>query len=980
MEKKDLKTRPYSIDMEKKDLKKLTKGQLIKLLLKKVSNHEDLLDNNPFKDEVAQEPTKPTPPPRTGKWESVKPKPIPRKSVNEDGYKPIPKPRTDRPLQIPKIKELNRALKGHAKSYETELQDNLNPLNHFTKTRPLTESHLEDLLKTMKGFKCIETLEVTFEKDTIDSKTGKRVSIYKTAFFNGKAKTITKVDDIEPELNMSRQEILNVIDKWVSEGSGWVIDRIDSHYLNVTLYKPLNGSSYIELPAELRNSKKGLINIKNKDEECFRWCHIRHLNPQTKYPERIKKEDKKMINELNYDGINFPLSQKHYNKVKKQNSIRINVFGYENGQPFPIHISKETFEDQMNLLLITKDEKKHYVLIKDFNAFMYNQSKHKERKHFCMYCLQCFSSERVLANHVNNCLTVNGAQAINMPKQGENILKLNNFHKQLPVLFVIYADFEAITKKVQGCEQSEEIKKDKDRRSYTEAYQTHEDCGYGYKVICCYDDKYSKYTLIYRGENAVYKFMEKMLEEVEYCKAVIKTHFNKPLVMTEVDEQNFKTMDGCHICGEKYTDKDVRVRDHCHITGRFRGSAHQECNLKLRIKPENLKIPVIFHNLGGYDSHFIMQQIGEIANKHGYTNRKGEKQDLNINAISNNMEKYMAFMLGNHLTFIDSFQFMSSSLDKLVRNLPKDDLIYTSKAFKGKRLDLMSQKGVYPYDYKDSFEKFNEKELPTKNQFYSILNDQDITNDEYNHAKEVWNTFMIRTLGDYHDLYLVSDVLLLTDVFENFRKTCMQYYRLDPCHYFTSPGLSWDAMLKMTNIKLELMTDIDMFQFIEKGMRGGLSYIANRYGNANNKYMKEYDEKAPSKYIMYLGANNLYGWAMSQYLPIGNFKWMTDKEISKIDLGKYKADGKKGLILEVDLEYPQELHDIHNDYPVAPEKVKVSNNMLSAYCKKIAKKYNISIGLVSKLVPTLRDKKEYVLHYRNIQLYLDLGLKIKKVH
>ena len=703
MEKKDLMTRPCSIDMEKKDLKKLTKRQLIKFLLKKVSNHEELLDNDPFKDEVAQEPTKrikPTPPPRTGKWESV-----PRKSVNEDlisappdGYKPIPKPRTDRPLKIqnarrppkptrkpppvpqveehitnvpvPKIKELNRALKGHAKLYEIELQDNLNPLNYFTKTRPKTESHLEDLLKTMKGCKFIETLDVTFEKDTIDSKTGKHVSIYKTALFNGKAKTITEVDDIEPELNMSRQEILNVIDKWVSEGSGWVIDRIDSHYLNVTLYKPLNGSSYIELPTELRNSKKGLINMKNKDEECFRWCHIRHLNPQTKYPERIKKENKKMINELNYDGINFPLSQKHYNKVEKQNSIRINVFGYEDRQPFPIHISKETFEDQMNLLLITKDEKKHYVLIKDFNAFMYNQSKHKEGKHFCMYCLQCFSSERVLANHVNNCLTINGAQAINMPKQGENILKFNNLNKQLPVPFVIYADFEAITKKVQGCEQSEEMKKDKDRKSYKEAYQTHEDCGYGYKVICCYDDKYSKHTLIYRGENAVYKFMEKMLEEVEYCKAVIKKHFNKQLVMTEVDEQHFKTMDGCHICGERYTDKDVHVRDYCHITGKFRGSAHQECNLKLRIKPENLKIPVIFHNLRGYDSHFIMQQIGEIANKHGYTNKKGEKQDLNINTIPNNMEKYMAFMLGNHLTFIDSFQFMSSSLNKLVSNLP----------------------------------------------------------------------------------------------------------------------------------------------------------------------------------------------------------------------------------------------------------------------------------------------------------------------
>ena len=229
----------------------------------------------------------------------------------------------------------------------------------------------------------------------------------------------------------------------------------------------------------------------------------------------------------------------------------------------------------------------------------------------------------------------------------------------------------------------------------------------------------------------------------------------------------------------------------------------------------------------------------------------------------------MAFMLGNHLTFIDSFQFMSYSLERLVANIPRESLKYTSQVFEGQELDLMARKGVYPYDYMDSFNKFNEK------LFYSILNDEHISDEDYQHAQHVWNTFSLNNMGDYHDLYLASDILLLADVFENFRKTCLEYYKLDPCHYFTSPGLSWDAMLKMTNIKLELITDIDMFQFIEKGLRGGISYIANRYGKANNKYMKEYDEKAPSKYIMYLDANNLYGWAMSQYLPTGRFRWMT---------------------------------------------------------------------------------------------------------
>ena len=264
-----------------------------------------------------------------------------------------------------------------------------------------------------------------------------------------------------------------------------MIDRIESHYLNITLYKPLNGSSYIKLPAKLGNSRKGLINLKNEDNECFRWCHIKHLNPQIKDPQRIKKDDKKKVNELNYDGVEFPVSQRHYNKVEKQNSIRINVFGYEDGQPFPINISKETFEDQMNLLLITKVEKKHYVLIKDFNAFMYNQSKHKERKHFCMYCLQCFSSIEILDAHRKDCIVINRKQAIKMPDEDENRVEFINHRKQIPVPFAIYADFEAITKKNTRSDVNES--KDESNVSYTKAYQTHIDCGYGYKVVCHYD-------------------------------------------------------------------------------------------------------------------------------------------------------------------------------------------------------------------------------------------------------------------------------------------------------------------------------------------------------------------------------------------------------------------------------------------------------------------------------------------------------------
>ena len=962
----EMKNNISTYSMNKSDLEKLSKSELIKLILK--------------------QNIKPVPAPRT----KIRPIPALRKSVAQmvqnyeqkiiDEYKPVPAPRTKRPVAAPRtkipvaaprmikkpvplprtiIQKTNKALKGFAESYEISIKNEIDPLLQMRHTRKAVAFQIEKILASMKGLKFVETVKVTFTKMSNGE------IVYKTAYFNSPAQTIINNTEIDKAHEVSKQGILNKIAVWISEGSGWTVESVENHYLNVVKYEPMKGSSYIKLPTELRNSSQSLINIKNSDNECFRWCHIRHLNPQDKNPQRIKKSDKAFIENLNYSGIEFPVTTKQYNKIEKHNEININVFGYEEKQKYPIYVSKEKYEDCMNLLLITENENKHYVLIKDFNKFMYNQTKHKERKHFCMHCLQCFSSERVLTDHKENCIQVNGTQAIKMPTKDDNTLKFNNFHKQLPVPFVIYADFEAITEKIHGCQPNND-------KSFTEAYQKHTDCGYGYKVVCCYDDKYTKPVQIYRGEKAVYKFMEAMLEEVKYCKKVMKKEFNKPLRMTKDNEKEFQKADKCHICEKEYNKTDVRVRDHCHVTGQYRGSAHQDCNLNFRLTE---KIPVIFHNLRGYDSHFIMQEIGAIVKEQKYTNKKGEKCQMNINAIPNNMEKYMAFMLGNHLTFIDSFQFMSSSLEKLVSNLPRESLKYTSQIFKNEKLDLMSKKGVYPYDFMDSFDKFNEK-LPSKEEFYSILNDEHITDDQYKHAQTVWDTFSLKNMGEYHDLYLKSDILLLADVFENFRKTCLQYYKLDPCHYFTSPGLSWDAMLKMTKMQLQLMTDIDMFQFIEKGMRGGTSYIANRYGEANNKYMKTYDEKAPSKYIMYLDANNLYGWAMSQYLPTGGFKWMTKNHIDKIDLAKYTEDSKKGLILEVDLAYPEELHDLHNDYPLAPEKVKVTKNMLSDYCQKIASKYNISTGLVHKLIPTLSNKEKYVLHYRNLQLYTDLGLKL----
>ena len=302
---------------------------------------------------------------------------------------------------------------------------------------------------------------------------------------------------------------------------------------------------------------------------------------------------------------------------------------------------------------------------------------------------------------------------------------------------------------------------------------------------------------------------------------------------------------------------------------------------------------------------------------------------------------------------------MASSIDSLIKNLSLEQFREVSKVFE-KDTDLLIRKGVYPYEYMDKFERFNETELPSIKEFYSRLNDSNASAQDYEHAQRVWKHFNLKNIGEYHDVYLKTDVILLADIFENFRDVCIKNYKLDPAWYYTSPGRSWDALLKKTEIKLDLLSDVDKILFIENGIRGGISMISSRCGKANNKYMKDYDPSEESKYITYLDANNLYGWGMSQKLPYKNFQWVNDKGVEILKPDKMDPDGDTGYIMQVDLEYPKELHDLHNDYPLAPE--------------------DINFNKVDELTPNLNNNTKYILHLKNLQLYLELGLKLTKIH
>ena len=239
---------------------------------------------------------------------------------------------------------------------------------------------------------------------------------------------------------------------------------------------------------------------------------------------------------------------------------------------------------------------------------------------------------------------------------------------------------------------------------------------------------------------------------------------------------------------------------------------------------------------------------------------------------------------------------------------------------------MLLRKGVYPYEYMDGWDKFNEKIIPSKESFYSNLTLGNITEVDYIHANNVFKTFELNNLGDYHDLCVRSDTFLLPGIFENFRKACIKNYELDPAHFISLPGLAWQACLKKTNVELELVTDYDMLLMIEEGIRGGICHAIQRYAKANNKYMKDYDKKKKSSYIQYLDANNLYGKAMTEKLPVRGFRWMDD--ISRMDedfVRSYDKNDIKGYILEVDVDYPNELQTLHSDLPFLPERMVIDN-------------------------------------------------------
>jgi hypothetical protein len=750
------------------------------------------------------------------------------------------------------------------------------------------------------------------------------------------------------------------MDEYQKRGSGWKVKGIKVIGVSLFKYRPVRSGKFMELPPQIKN-KKACINIKNDDDKCFLYavaCALFYEELQDKKHSERVNQYKPFLDRLKYDGLKFPIEMNDVEKFERWNDVKVYVYGYgfekDNVQLFPIFKSLFTPTDKsrvVDLLMIGDRKVNHFCWIKDMSRLFAGGSKNEHKKFYCRNCVHGFTSEDGLHKHMELGCDDHKPTAIKMPEDDAQ-LYFKNYKNTLKCPFVVYADFESILKPVNSACPSHE-------RSFTTSYQLHEPISYAYVIM--HHDKVYKKTM-HVGSDCVEKFLLEI--QADSREIVSKVKENVPMTMTPCDWKKFHRATECHICNRELGDD--KVKDHDHETGKFRGAAHNSCNINFNLK--FFKLPVFIHNLKGYDSHLLLSKIGQLGGR--------------IDCIPMNSEKYLSFTW-NDIVFKDSCQFMAASLDSLVKNLKKDDLHVTMEHFKNydeKAKDLITRKGVFPYDWFDSAEKLNDVCLPSKDDFYSRLSDEHITIDEYERANKVWETFSCKTFKDYHDLYLMTDVLLLADVFQNFRKFCINTYgKIDPAYYYSLPGFSWDACLKKSDVKLDLLSDVDMHLFIEKGIRGGISMISHRYAKSNNKYMHDYDKTKESSYNIYLDANNLYGWAMSQYLPTSKFEWC-DESFCEKRLMSLSDEGMHGYIFEVDLEYPSYLHDLHNDYPLAPENICVHDDMLSPFAKDLKNKLNISSDTVGKLVPNLNNKHHYIVHYRNLKLYLSLGLKVTKVH
>lgn len=736
-------------------------------------------------------------------------------------------------------------------------------------------------------------------------------------------------------------------------GSGWKYTATNFLRAGINEVHLTAGSSFIKTPAWI-SRKQATINVVNfNDDYCFIYCLLAHLYPVKNNRERPESYPQDFHRLFCLEKLQFPLKVSSICRFEKLNpTISVNVFGAENNAIIgPLYHTKQRKENHVNLLLLQSGNKSHYCLITDLSRLLHADITKDNNKIFvCDSCLNHFTTREKYEMHQKDCSLFKPVK-ITMPEKGapNSILKFKWHKALLKKGFAIYCDFESFTTP---------IKNNVPTSNSSYLYEKHEAMAVGYSIVCSFDKNLNSYKSIC-CENPQVWFVEQMKLEANRLSSILRSE-EKPMQQLTLQQNllHLSTTE-CPVCGCGFSSDNWLVRHHDHYSGLYEFSCCNNCNLQIQ---KDLSVAVFFHNLSRYDAHLFIRELARIAN---------------VSVIPSNTENYIAFSawfdIGVRMVFLDSFRFLPESLEKLAGNLHPSQLCLMREYFPDPiEFDLLRRKGVYPYDYMKSRTNLEETQLPAKKYFFNQLTFSEISDADYNHALTVWKTFKCKTMRDYTMLYLKTDILLLSDIFENFRNLTFEHYGLDAACFYTSPGLSFAAALKQTRAKITLLSDIEMYNFISKGVRGGLTNSVTKFAQANNRFMEKFNPDKKISYIHYLDYVNLYGYCLMEPLPVGDFRWLSVEEIARVeemllagqsDYKKYfKLEHDKSIILETNLHYPNEIHDSHSQLPFCAQ------HIVPEKCTQ------------RKLMCTLEDKERYVIHLKTLEQCLRHGLVLRKIH
>ena len=795
--------------------------------------------------------------------------------------------------------------------------------------------------------------------------------------------------------------LLKIIEEFIQNGSNWIIETVEFFDLRVTQYHSVphkRGHGFFQLPNRLK-LKQAVINVDNgpSNDNCFLYAILSVLHyDDVPINRRRPSAYTKWIGELNFEGLTMPMTAAQIPRFERQNpGLFINLLEWdESREEHPLRMLRACGYPQkqmdngvemklINILVVELNDKKtpaHYVGIVHLNRLLNSTDQTHWGFRHCERCLQPFKTDSLLDNHRAYCYTGQPETLIPSTEKRHHVFEKWQAIQRLP--YVVYADIECFLEP-------------NDHRDTMGYMRTHKAAAISYLLVAHPDMKATPLKQVYRvfeGTNCILNCMTSLtgLAKKVYAWNVENAH--QPVFLTSSEKRLHERAMQCYLCKTQfdYSDaskKKMKVREHDHLTGRYRGPACQECNGKMRLR-ENF-LPVFFHNFRGYDSHVLCAEaLGKIPG-------------WDVSVIAQTKERYMAMdaefevkpasddkkqkAVNMKLGFRDSLQFLTDSLDNLVQNLNPSQMEITRQLFSSDNdfNSIARSKGVFPYCYLSGPDKLDETSLPPIEDFYDELTQTSCTAERYRKAQEAWQRLKCTTFRDYMLNYLRLDVYQLADVFETFRRLTLDQDGLDPVYYLTLPGLSWDSAFKMTGARVDLLKDADSYCFVEEGIRGGMTFVNTHHVASNTPRIPDmWDETQPEVDLLYVDANNLYGNALSQKLPQSNFEWLDQPE--DINITTFDYDGDIGHIWEVDLHYPVAVQDETCDLPLAPEKCSLQDYCLTDFMREQWRHLNGEKDRTyrgcQKLMLTHWDKNNYVIHGKLLQFYVRKGLVITRIH